>query len=51
MLWNHFPQKGQTPAFIQGDYLEWELYKMPHERAWYLYLKYQLSGASKLSPN
>ena len=24
---------------------------MPHERALYLYLKHQLSGASELSPN
>ena len=46
-----FSQKGQTTGFIKVDYPECELYKMPLERAWSLYLKYQLSSASELSPN
>ena len=43
--------KGPNPWLYIGGYSEWGLYKMPQERALYLYLKHQLSAASELSPN
>ena len=48
-LWNAlnpFPQKGPNPWLHIGGYLEWELYKMPQERAYISSISFLLQVSS-----